>query len=122
MPSKFKWLTFVGGVGLVLAAFLFGSKLRPPDPVAGPELDRSDAEACHFVSNLGQPLVVDWEAYQRVNLEEAMLDGIVVVAYDCKSLRLLSGCTADGSYLFRPVSRKQEVVETRRQRRNYWQI
>lgn len=39
-----------------------------------------------------------------------MKEGVAVVAYDCKSLRVLSGCSVVGGYRFTGVSRKEEVV------------
>jgi hypothetical protein len=38
-----------------------------------------------------------------------MRRGIAVVRYDCSSLKLLNGCSADGTYSFSPVSMKTEV-------------
>ncbi len=76
-----------------------GEALRPAEGKAEDVLDRPEpAGVCHVVSNFGEPLVVDWEAHQRADVEEAMQDGVAVVAYDCKSLRLLKGCSVDGSY------------------------
>jgi len=65
---------------------------------------------CRAVSASGEPLIVDWQAHQRANMEEAMQDGVAVVAYDCSSLRLLKGCRLDGSYGFMAVSKKEQTV------------
>ena len=65
---------------------------------------------CRMVSDFGEPLIVDWEAHQRGNLEEAMHDGVAIVAYDCHSLRLLNGCRIDSTYGFMAFSKKEEDV------------
>jgi hypothetical protein len=68
-------------------------------------------ESCPVVADYGQPLIVDWKAYQRANLEEAMNAGVAVVAYDCHTIRLLGDGHIDGTYGTLGVSRKEEVVE-----------
>ena len=88
-----------------------GEAVRPAEGTAKELLDREPAGVCHPVNDFGEPLVVDWEAHQRADMEEAMHDGVAVVAYDCKSLRLLKGCSVDGSYGFVGVSKKEEVVQ-----------
>src|SRR5690242_3297186 len=84
---------------------------RPDDPTARSVLDRHPGWECHSVGSYGEPLVVDLEAHERADIEEAMRDGVALVAYDCKTLRLLRGCSVDGSYGFMSVSRKEEVVQ-----------
>lgn len=81
--------------------------VRPPDITAGEAV----GETCEAVADYGQPLVVDWKAHHRASLEASMSDGVAVVAYDCKSLRVLPDCHAEGSYGTLAVSRKEEVVE-----------
>jgi len=97
-------------LSLVVLVFAFpgcgAGGLRPDDPTA------SDAtgESCQSVSSFGEPLIADWEAHQRADLEEAMNDGVAVVAYDCHSLRVLRGCKVDGQYGFMSFSKKEEVI------------
>lgn len=83
------------------------SSVRPQDPTAAETLH----ESCSDVSGSSQPLIVDWKAHERADLEEAMSGAVAVVAYDCHMLRLLRDCHADGSYGTLTVSRKEEVVE-----------
>jgi TPR repeat protein len=86
-----------------------GSAVRPADPTAW-EVTGDGAGQCRVVSDFGEPLIVDWEAHQRGNLEEAMNDGVAVVAYDCHSLRLLRGCRIDSTYGFMAFSKKEEDI------------
>lgn len=57
-----------------------------------------------------KPLVVDLLPEQRGDIEVAMREGIPVVAFDCTSIRVLSGCRAEGSYGFVGFSPKEEVI------------
>jgi uncharacterized protein len=99
-------------VGLTASACspgLVGQSLRPEEP-KGWDVIEPGAGQCRQVSSFGEPLIVDWEAHQRANVEEAMHDGVAVVAYDCKKLRLLKGCHIDGTYGFMSVSKKEQTV------------
>jgi uncharacterized protein len=81
---------------------------RPGDPTyAG----TTGAPACH-VGRSVMPLVIDLRPEERGALEVAMGQGqgLVVVAYDCKSLRILSGCQVEGTYGFLPMVPKEQVV------------
>lgn len=87
-----------------------GSSLRPDAPTGREALDGA-TPPCREVSKSGQPLVLDWPAHERQNLEAAMLQGVAVVAYDCKQLRLLGECRADGEYGFLGLTQREEVVQ-----------
>lgn len=87
-----------------------GKVVRPTQPTAGEALGAVDVE-CRPEATEAQPLVVDLPSAARVDLEVAMKEGVAVVAYDCKTMRLLSGCRLTGSYAFAGVSRKEEVIK-----------
>ncbi len=70
----------------------------------------SGGGACHDVKEGGRPLVVDWKPEQRGDLEVAMKQGIAVIAYDCHKMELLADCTAEGSYGFKGVVLKQQLI------------
>src|SRR5262245_28761698 len=65
---------------------------------------------CRDVSRGSKPLVVDWKPEQRGDLEVAMSEGVAVVAYDCQKMELLTDCRADGSYGFKGVVLKQQMI------------
>lgn len=99
-----------GGPGAV------GDAVRPADPTAGNALGEPGAaggsgDACRAVGSYAEPLVVDLKSNERLDLELAMKEGVAVVSYDCKSLKLLKGCKLAGSYGFAGVSRKEDVVQ-----------
>src|SRR4051812_14195271 len=82
-----------GGPGSVAAA------IRPDAPTAAGALGEPAGE-CHEVDSSAEPLVVDWKVEQRGDLEEAMHDGVAVVSYSCKGIKLLKECHIDGKYGF----------------------
>ena len=43
---------------------------------------------------------MDWKPEQRGDLEIAMRKGVVALAYDCQSVRMLPNCRIDGEYGF----------------------
>jgi uncharacterized protein len=81
--------------------------VRPNDPTAAGALGEGD---CHDVKAGAEPLVVDWKPEQRGDLELAMKDGLAVVEYSCKGIKVLADCHIDGSYAFSGMTRKEQVV------------
>lgn len=80
-----------------------------PDAQTGAQAMGESTE-CHDVSGGAKPLVVDWRPEQRVDLEVAMGEGLAVVSYTCKGMELLSDCRVEGSYGFKGVVLKQQVI------------
>jgi TPR repeat protein len=87
------------------------SAIRPPETTAAQALNEPSSGAeCKEVGREGKPLVVDWKPEQRGDLEVAMSQGVAVVEYDCSTLKLLDNCHVDGSYGFKGVVLKQQLV------------
>jgi TPR repeat protein len=64
------------------------------------------------VPTIAQPLVVDWKSNDQLELAVAMQKNLAVVAYDCKTIRLLNDCSIKGHYGFTAVpSLLQETVK-----------
>src|SRR6185503_7090834 len=82
--------------------------VRPKEATAAGAL--GEDATCRDVSAGAEPLVVYWSADQRGDLEVAMKDGVAVVAYDCKGIKLLTDCKLDGKYGFIGMTRKEQVV------------
>ncbi len=74
------------------------------------EPEQAQGGQCLDVTEGGRPLVVDWKPEQRGDLEVAMSQGIAVMAYDCHKMELLPDCMVDGSYGFKGVVFKQQVI------------
>jgi hypothetical protein len=81
--------------------------LRPEQPTAAEAMGRATIKA---VDGASSPLVVDWKAEDRADLEESVHDGIAIVAWDDKGLRLLKRCHLTGDYGYLPVQVKKDVV------------
>jgi uncharacterized protein len=58
----------------------------------------------------GEPLVVDWPATARANLEVAMHDGIAVVSFRPTGLEVLTNCHVEGSYGYVGTTVKEQLV------------
>jgi TPR repeat protein len=89
------------------------SQVRPEAPTAANALGEpgeGDSGECHDVQNGGRPLIVDWRPEQRGDLEVAMGQGIAVVHYSCHGLELLPDCMAEGSYGFKGIVLKQQLI------------
>ncbi len=85
------------------------SSIRPDAPTGAEAMGGSGE--CRPLDKFGEPLVVDWKPDQRLELEVAMKDGVAVVAYDCKSFRLLKDCRVDGTYGFVGTTTKEQVIQ-----------
>lgn len=81
--------------------------VRPADPNAAAA---RGSESVFVIEAKGHPLVVDWQPEHRGDLEVAMREGVAVVAYDPRGLRLLKDCHIDGNYGFIGVNTKEQVV------------
>ncbi|MFO7567358.1 MAG: tetratricopeptide repeat protein [Enhygromyxa sp.] len=105
-----------GSRWLVLAVAFAGCNVvdavEPKTLTAAQALDEDDEQAvCREPGARGTPLVVDWSTQDRMDLEEAMLDGVAVVEYRCGKLSLIRDCHIDGSYGFLGLSQREEVVQ-----------
>ena len=81
--------------------------IRPDAPTANNALGEAE---CRDVDKGGEPLIVDWKPEQRGDLEVAMKDGVAVMAYSCKGMKLLADCKIEGDYGFIGMTRKEQVV------------
>lgn len=78
-------------------------------PKVGNIIDPSAQQTSVLTGN-NEPLVVDWAATARGNLETTMHDGLAIVSFTPQGLRVLSGCHVDGNYGFIGMAMKQQVV------------
>ncbi len=108
-----KWIVVVGLGAVAALPFACGGKvgeaLRPADPTALHAMNE-DGTGC-TAGSTSQPLVIDLSSAERTDLELAMRHGVMVVSYDCKSLRLVKGCQLEGSYVFAAVVPKEDLVQ-----------
>ncbi len=100
----------VGALWTGLAGCGTGGIAEAVRPTAKTAANAMGDEECRDVKNGAKPLVVDWNPEKRADLEVAMRDGVAVVSYDCKKLELLTDCHAAGSYGFKGVVLKQQLI------------
>jgi uncharacterized protein len=81
---------------------------RPEKTTAAQALGRAE---CFDVTAGAEPLVVDWKPEQRRELELAMKDGVAVVAYSCKGIRLMNECKLEGKYGYIGMMPKEQVLQ-----------
>lgn len=87
-----------------------GEAVAPDEQTAQDALGIEEVE-CGAEPSYAEPLVVDLSSNDRLDLEVAMKDGVALVSYDCKELKIVKGCTLPGGYEFAGVSRKEQVVQ-----------
>ena len=83
---------------------------RPKDQTYAAAMGETGGGTCRDVETYGEPLVVDWKPEQRGDLEVLMKDGIAIVSYSCKGLKLLKDCKVDGKYGFLGMTKKEQLV------------
>jgi hypothetical protein len=66
---------------------------------------------CQLAANQDNPLVTEWPASEKANLEARLSEGAVVVAYSGCSLRMLPACRAAGHYGWRRTTAATDVIE-----------
>jgi TPR repeat protein len=96
----------------VVIAVLVGcgsAKVVRPDAIAGAAALGESSKTCPTAHS--SPLVVDWTADERANLELAMQGSVAVVAYTCDGIELLRDCHVSGSYGYVGVTQQEENVQ-----------
>ncbi len=89
-----------------------GEKLRPQDHTAAGAMPNAGAKACAGAPKYAKPLVVDLEPDTRVDLEAAMKRGVVVVNYDCATIRVLATCKVpEAVYEYAGTTRREQVLQ-----------
>jgi hypothetical protein len=95
---------------LCVSCFGPGGLSRPL--VQAPDMP-GDQARCRIAASQENPLVTEWPAPEKANLEARMHEGAVVVAYSGCTLRMLPRCTVSGAYRWRRTTTSTDVVEIR---------
>jgi hypothetical protein len=80
--------------------------------VSVPELETGQAK-CRIAASHESPLVTEWPASEKANLEARLREGTVVVSYSGCEMRLLTQCRMPGTYGWRRTTTSTDVVEIR---------
>jgi TPR repeat protein len=75
-----------------------------------PSMKPPSIEACKSAVR-HDVMVVDWTPELRSDLEAAMKEGVALVSYDCKSLKLVGACSLEGSYGYIGTTRREKQIE-----------
>jgi hypothetical protein len=84
-----------------------GTAVRPDAPTASQALGET---SCATRPEQLAPLVVDWPSSQRAEIEAAMRSEVPIIAYDCKTIRVLPDCHLAGGYGYLGFTTKEDVV------------
>ena len=93
-----------------VALFLSCAPPKTPEPIEGSVAESTGRQAALVTEGPGRPLVVDWHAEQRADLEVAMRTGVALVRYEGGTMELLNDCSLDGDYGFFGVTTKTELI------------
>jgi uncharacterized protein len=107
-------------VGVLTVAFLVAAcggarETQPASPAATTPPTAPTASAPPAPTRAGgcraDPLILNWGTKLRADLEIMMREGVAVVGYDCKRVRLIADCSASGTYGFVAEPKKTEAVQ-----------
>ncbi|MCC6216628.1 MAG: hypothetical protein IT376_17335 [Polyangiaceae bacterium] len=77
-----------------------------------PEVPTGSAK-CKVAASQSNPLVTEWPASEKANLEARLATGAVAVAYSGCSMRLLPECQIKGRYAFKRTTVATDTLEVR---------
>ncbi len=80
---------------------------------APPAFEPEGQTTCGVVKSPKKPLIVEWPATRRAELETVAQSGLVVVRYDGCDMEVLSRCHVASQYQFIPTTPKQETIVVR---------
>ena len=93
-----------------------GTAVTPKDITTLDALGRDKPTTCtDKAPKLAKPIVVDLDEAARTDLDAAMRKHVVVVAYDCASIRVLRNCEVDAKYDYGGVDPKENVIQMKNQ-------
>lgn len=95
---------------LGVSACGIGQSTLPKDPTYA---EATGASSCSDNGTEQAPLVVDLKPEERGDLEVAMSAGVVVVHFDCHTMRVLPSCHSQGLYQFAGMTKKEQLVRLR---------
>ena len=102
------------GVLAALISSAFGCGSVNPPRAAAPDVPMGVGQTkCQIAKGQDNPLVTEWAASEKANLEAHLARGAVVVAYSGCELRLLPDCPVRGGYQWRRTTTSTDVIEIR---------
>jgi len=93
-----------------MAALLLGCGSGSLPRASAPVLTDSLAK-CRVSASYSNPVVTEWPASEKANLEARLRDGGVAVAYSGCSMRVLPQCRVKGTYAWQRTTPATDVME-----------
>ena len=90
---------------LVLAGCLTS---HPLGPILPPSV--GEGAKCKAAVSQSSPLITEWPAPEKANLEALLMEGTVVVAYSGCSMRVLPQCKPRGHYIWQHTTPTADVI------------
>ncbi len=103
-----------GAAGLIVvhgAVACTPSPVRPSVAVPNGGKDPTASAKCHVAASSSSPLVTEWPASEKANLETRLREGGVAVAYTGCSMRLLTQCKLKGAYKWQRTTPATDTLE-----------
>jgi hypothetical protein len=98
---------------LALTALGCGGGIGDMAPRASAPEAPSEQSKCKIAASQQNPLVTEWPASEKSNLEARLREGGVVVAYSGCTMRMLPQCRVKGSYVWQRTTPATDSMEIR---------
>jgi hypothetical protein len=97
---------------------LTGGCAESPLRAAAPSAPRhasagDDGDRCRIAANQESPLVTEWPASEKANLQARLSEGGIAVAYSGCEMRLLQQCHVSGRYAWQRTTPATDVIQIR---------
>jgi hypothetical protein len=103
-------LLTIPGLALVALATACGPSIPKVSQAPLPEVP-SELARCKVSASQERPLVTEWPASEKANLESQLQRGGVVVSYSGCKMRVLSQCVAQGNYRWTRTTPATDYIE-----------
>ncbi|MBI5532883.1 MAG: hypothetical protein HY898_09225 [Deltaproteobacteria bacterium] len=102
-----RWASLFAGASIVPVLAACGDTTLQARP---PEIPSDQQARSRVTANPLEPLVVEWPASERAELESQLKSGLVVVQYDGHTMDVLAQCRVAGSYAFRGTNVHHDAI------------
>jgi hypothetical protein len=96
-----------------IGVWVAGCAAAPLPRARAPEAPTGGLTKCKVAASQLNPLVTEWPASEKANLEVNLREGAVVVAYSGCEMRMLPSCRLGGAYGWQRTTPATDVIEIR---------
>lgn len=106
----------IGYCAVAALGGLTGGCAASPLPATAPSAPQrtasgDDGDRCRIAANQESPLVTEWPASEKANLQARLSEGGVAVAYSGCEMRLLQQCHVSGRYAWQRTTPATDVIQ-----------